>query len=396
MLQKETNLPEIDIIRGIAVIMMLTAHATVKWMNPYDFSEISYGINGLIFFIETFGATLFFFVTGLGNGISHRIGYHGDYRNVFYKAIILIVMDGFMCHQIPIIAGWDFLAFIAFSMLALQLVRGRQHAVLKAILAIAFFSLFRFIGAPIYKFLRPGADEINWITVAIGLHEGPGISYWFAPWFAFPFTGFVLGIMIRKSSSIIQQKKILLIFYTIISGILIGLASFYLYKNGAIYFRWATMSINYFIASFSVIAFSVAIAFLFTTPSWLDKFRQTISMRGISSLAVVPVHYFFLGIIAGFTSSTISPLIFYFILPFWLFICMFLAKLINRYSTVLSARLDSGWYLLPIVIICAVVLLFNHNSLATEIITLVAQLTLCILLSSSVKVFIPDKKFKLH
>ena len=384
MPQKDTYLSQIDIIRGIAVIMMLTNHAAVRWLDFYGNNN---GISGCLSFIGSFAPVMFFFATGLGYGASHRIGYHGDYRNVLFKATILIIMDGFMCQRFTIIAGWDFLAFIAFSMIVLLLIKDQYNAVPKALFAAIFFALFKFIGTLIYRTL--GLKQ-TWLAIAIGLGGIESISYWFAPWFTYPFVGFIIGAMIVKWSDLIQQKKALFISSAAATGTLIGLVSFYLYNKGAIYFRWGTMSINYFIASFSVIAFILVIAYLFPIFTQLRKIIQAISMRGISSLAVVPVHYFILGMIDIVAPGTLKPKLFYGILPFWLFMCMYAAKIINRYTTILSTRLvpASGLYLLLILIIIAVVLSLEINAVTKEVLTLMAQLTLCLLLASPLNSFI--------
>lgn len=383
MSQKKTYWPELDIVRGIAVIMMLTNHAAVRWLNSYGNDN---GVSGILSFLGSFAPVIFFFVTGLGYGVSHRLGDNGDYKHVLFKAAILIVMDGFMRHRLTIIDGWDFLAFIAFSMLVLQIIKGRQNAALKALFAAVSFALLRFIGAQLYKNLEL---KETWLKAAIGMHGVEGISYWFAPWLTYPFVGFIIGVLIVKCDDFIQQKKLFFITSAAIIGTITGLVSFYLYKKGAIYFRWGTMSINYFIISFTVIAFSLVIAFLFTIFTKVSRFMHAISMRGISSLAVVPIHYFILGLIDILEPGYMKPVLFYFILPFWLLVCMFLAKLLNRCTTNLSGRLSpgSGWYLLPILIVSVIVLSLKVNVLTAEIVTLAAQLTLCLLLACSLKVF---------
>jgi uncharacterized membrane protein len=57
------HIPDLDILRGLAALMMVTNHLAVKVLTPEQWSN---GFLGNLTFIGSFAPVVFFFVTGMG------------------------------------------------------------------------------------------------------------------------------------------------------------------------------------------------------------------------------------------------------------------------------------------------------------------------------------------
>jgi len=150
------------------------------------------------------------------------------------------------------------------------------------------------------------------------------------------------------------------------------------------YFRWGTVSINFFIISFSVL--SILLFFVcFLVNQFKDSFLlKVLSISGISSLAVVPIHYFILNVAKVYLSGDNSALSYYVMCPIFIATNIFLAGRVNALimgSKILAERR----YILVVVviIICFSVFLYGSDAyLWSLLVILVAQLLLCILVAA--------------
>jgi len=144
------------------------------------------------------------------------------------------------------------------------------------------------------------------------------------------------------------------------------------------------MSINFFIISFSVLSIS-----LFFVCFLVDQLKgsfllKALSISGISSLAVVPIHYFILHMAGNYLSGDNTTLSYYVLCPIFICINIFLAARVDvliKDSNILFERK----YLLVVVvaITCfAVFLYFSDAYLWGLLVILVAQLLLCILVAA--------------
>jgi hypothetical protein len=120
MKAKTTEL-ELDVLRGVAVAFMLINHAGVRWLDTAQATD------SLALWLVELGShapVLFFSITGVGYALG------GGHRStpkptvdVLYKAGLLLIADGFMRGGDFSYIGWDFLAFIGFAAIAVQLIR---------------------------------------------------------------------------------------------------------------------------------------------------------------------------------------------------------------------------------------------------------------------------------
>ena len=74
-------------------------------------------------------------------------------------------------------------------------------------------------------------------------------------------------------------------------GIIPALAGLFLAQRGASFFRWGTVGIGFYVVSFAIILGGIAISLALFTTSKLANLQEALSLKGIASLAVVPIHY---------------------------------------------------------------------------------------------------------
>jgi len=185
MVKKNNRSSEIDLLRGFAIVFMLISHSSGMWLSSGDNSN---GFSGALSFVGSFAPVVFFFVTGMGYGLSHRVGHTGAIEPVIYKAVILIVMDGFMRANYKIFLGWDFLAFIGFSMLFLHFLKGKAHALEWSLFLIVTLFLFRYVLPVFFQPLKEA--DYNLVAIFSGQRALEGVSYWFTPWLIYSLSGF--------------------------------------------------------------------------------------------------------------------------------------------------------------------------------------------------------------
>lgn len=380
MAQTINKWPSLDILRGIAVMFMLLNHAAVYWLTP---SAQQVGFAGAVNFIGSFAPVLFFFTTGVGYGLAHTIGRRANTLNVLVKAGILIVADIFLRGGNFTFIGWDFLAFIAFSMVVLHGFRGRRFALPAALVLIGLLLMARFALGAFYERSTESPDSL--IQIILGMKAMNGVSYWFTPWLIYPLAGFIVGALAKRYSDFVHTRSLLVIISLLINGLFIAALSFVLFQKGASLFRWGTMSLNFFIASMACLSISTALALIFANKIVLPKLSRAISMQGVSSLAVVPLHYFFIALIDTFSPLSLSPTHYLLLMPVWLMACMFLAKQVDVFTRALSPRLGSKFLIASACFlgVLAIITSLTQDFNLLFVTTFIAQLLLCFLLGFS-------------
>ena len=138
---------EIDYLRGIAILLMVTNHFGYTFLTTIEQEGILFKP---LIFLGSFAPVVFFFVTGLGYGVNyHKPIKHGYWLDAIFKAFVLILVE-----RLPLLfngnfIGMDFLSFIA---LIIIMVSGARYFKLNTMILIGFVVFLlgmRFIIGPI-------------------------------------------------------------------------------------------------------------------------------------------------------------------------------------------------------------------------------------------------------
>lgn len=272
--------PELDRLRGLAAVLMVLSHAGVALLSA-DRRDVT--PFPMLLFAGSFAPVVFYFVTGLGAGIQSGRARLRSWADALIKAAILIAADLLMQWSIGRRWGLDFLGFIGLSVLAIEAVRRTRFPVAWCLAGCIALTLLRFVVGPRLP-LDPaqsfGQAVLNWI---VGFRVTPGVSYPLSPWMVYPLAGFALGAQIAGRRNWIEARRGLVIFALLAVAAAIGLVAMTLAGRGWSMFRWGTVGLGFFVASFGVLAACCAVAC--TGPASL------VSLRGVASLAFVPIHY---------------------------------------------------------------------------------------------------------
>lgn len=382
--------PALDILRGIAVLYMLVNHVAVAWLKPEFANE---GIAGILNFVGSFAPVLFFFTTGLGYGVAHKVGHYANFADVAIKAGILILADIFMRGGDFLSFGWDFLAFIGFSMLILSTIRGRKYALTIATLLMAALFLIRYIlgSEAVYARFLPEQAQTHFVLSLLGREGFTDVSYWFTPWLIYPLAGFVIGATANKIVPLLStqsNKQHLLIFILlVVGGVLSSLVSYMLLQKGAILFRWGTMSINFFIASIAMVCLCLAVTWLLSDILKKQRLNTLLSMRGVSSLAIVPIHYFVIKMLAPYFGFQLEQGTYLLAILFLIPLCFYLARLTDKCAKIIGASASRKLLIVFILLVAIAGLISTlglfHSIYINHTLAFIAQIILCLMLGFS-------------
>lgn len=390
------HFPDLDVLRGLAAILMITNHLGVRILAQ---ATAESGTTGFLLLIGSFAPVLFFFVTGIGYGLQSSKSSVKPYRwvSILSKVGILLVADLLMQWSQGRFWGLDFLGFIGVSILLLEVLRNSRRALLYCLVGSFFFSLCRYGLGPLVKSLGYANQSflLDWILGTQGL---PGVSYPLTPWIVYPLLGYIVGAAVTRYGSLIEEHRFTWSLKILAIGLLPALASLFLVSRGAPFFRWGTVSLAFYIASFTVIAVSMAVVLWICSVSNWKPIQQRMALRGISSLAIVPIHYFLIEVLINFGFTNVNPWIF----GVTLIVVTGITFLLARYVETLSrqmAKIERQrllWVgLIGMVGILACLTFINSQqapflSMAARTI---GQLLLCGLLSLSVSQRVPVPKF---
>lgn len=290
---------ELDILRGLAALLMIVNHAGYQTLAPTQ-------VNGLVasslLFVSSFAPVLFFFVTGVGYGLqSIKKKQASHWYVILNKVIILFLADLLIHWSNGKWIGLEFLGFIGLSSLVLELVRKSKFPLMVSLVGFVAISLLRYSLGPYIHALgydQQGGWLLNWI---VGFKDTPGISYPLSPWLAYPFAGYLVGVAAVRYRRFIENHRIKVVLGLLMLGILPAITGLLLFKRGASFFRWGTVGIGFYVVSFAIILGGIAISLALCTNYKLANLQEALSLKGIASLAVVPIHYIliYLVVISG-------------------------------------------------------------------------------------------------
>ncbi len=279
---------ELDVLRGFAALLMIFNHAGVDWYGDEPSRKT---IEGFLTYLGSFAPVVFFLLTGLGHGIAPLADREATHRyGLANKVAILVCADVLLAWQNGHWLGLDFLGFIGVSTLALEKVRGTRHPIaLATVLAVAVLGV-RFVVGPL-AMARLGAHAgaiAGWVTGTKGIE---GIAYNPFPWLFYPLAGYVMGRAAERWSDRIRSGDLAtyaLLVVGIVGSVVVAKA---LAAAGRPALRWGVVTTTFFAQSLTVVCASLLAVLLAHRSTWLAASLQPLHLRGVSSLAVVPLHY---------------------------------------------------------------------------------------------------------
>jgi hypothetical protein len=290
----KTYIPQLDLLRGIAIVLMVVNHAGVRLLDPHEQQE---GLLGALIFCGSFAPVLFFFTTGFGSGISKRRVDFARFRSTFIKAVLLLLADQYMFWVNGVPLGLDFLGFIALSSVIVSAVAACRSPRAVCIIVIALALFMRFGIGPWLQAHTQVPGVVEWL---ISVRPIDRISYPFSPWIIYPMLGFLAA---RRYIMDVDTGNSYLWLCVGALGMFSLALALALYDLHAVFFRWGTMSAAYFVLSLAVISISALCAWVFGSDGSIST--RLLSLRGIASLAVVPIHF---ALIEALVSFKIVPL----------------------------------------------------------------------------------------
>ena len=380
---KKFSWQELDILRAIAAILMIINHAGFKILPEKLVQE---GWTSDALFFGSFAPVLFFFVTGVGVGIQSQSSKKDYWISIFYKVLILILADEFLLWEKGEWWGLDFLGFIGIASLIMALLRRTKHSIIYSILGFVLFSGLRYVVAPLVNHL---GYQNGFLSFFLGVPRIDRFSYLLSPWLAYPFLGFLMGSLILKFLPIINRKRWLIVGVLFLVSLLGAGAGLYLQKSGASFFRWGTVNIGFYVVSFMVIALGLLCSLIIVSKAEPEtsSLIKMLSLRGISSLAIVPIHYFLIYLLALFNFVNLNGL--YFIVTIIGLVCLsfYLAHFVNSLSQKLAKSKNQSrvrFTLLTLLGIC-IFLTIPYNYKGSESLLLntsafLGQIILCLML----------------
>ncbi len=275
-------------MRGLAGIAMVFNHAAAKWLSP---AELAHPFMAMAFLLGSYAPVIFFSTTGIGAGIQAEVQRERGGGHSFgfgRKVAILLVADALMWLTPTQWVGNDFLGFIALCMLVLEPLRSSPRGWVWAAAGVVLVTVLRYGVAPlVIASPEPGA-EVGWAAFAGGLGSPPGFSYPLLPWLAYALFGFVVGVWMQRFGAIVVRRRMMLAAGALLIATVgvIGLA-LYVQRGGTLA-RWGSVNRPFYLSGFVGLALCGGLALVIAVrPRW----AELLELRGISSLALVPMHY---------------------------------------------------------------------------------------------------------
>lgn len=295
--KEKVHWTELDVLRGLAAFLMIVNHAGYKILAE---NLTDNGFTGNLLFISSFAPVLFFFVTGVGYGIqSNQKKKTSHWYAILNKVLILVLADLLMHWSEGRWLGLDFLGFIGLSSLVLEFVRRSKSPLTFCLVGFIVVSLMRYLLGPVIDQVfdvQQGWGLLHWI---FGTKDTLGVSYPLSPWIAYPFVGYIIGVAAMRYRGFIETHRVQVISGLFIVAGLPALAGLFLAQRGASFFRWGTVGVGFYVVSFTVILLGLAASLIMCSNPKLNICQDALSLRGIASLAVVPLHYFLIYLVVS-------------------------------------------------------------------------------------------------
>jgi hypothetical protein len=271
---------QLDVLRGLAIVLMIINHVGVSLV---DSSQEQFRSISVLIFLGSFAPVVFFFTTGFGIGISGRGRTWPGFGSTLLKAGLLVLADQFMFWKSGIPWGLDFLGFIGLSSVLVTVVSYSKRPLRFCSSLIFGLLLLRFGMGP------PLRDHLNLSSLGawlLGVGPIDNVSYPLTPWLVYPLLGFVIARRNHIAPALMHDSRWI---WTGVVGVGALALSGVMYRAHAAFFRWGTMNFSFFVLSIAVGIFFFAVAWQIGA-RW-PRAARFLSVRGIVSFAVVPIHY---------------------------------------------------------------------------------------------------------
>ena len=370
---------ELDVFRGLAALSMVANHAAIRWFPNADMWTPAIEV---AFFVGGFAPVLFFFATGLGSGFQSRVGSGGGHRYGFLnKVVILFCADAFWNSIDGPRLGLDFLGFIALSMLVLEPLRGaKRPALFAAAGVVAVLSLRFVLGSNVLLQMLPEAVA-GPLAVVCGSRGVRGLAYPPFPWLALPLLGFIVG---RVATGHPIRRRTLGVYASLLALLSLSAAgTSAMVSSGWPLVRYGMMSAAFFVSCFAAISLAGLASFSIAR-SGLELLVRATSLRGISSLAVVPIHAAFIAVVPAVAAPSTGTMQFLLAL-----VTVSTLVMIGAHATGAAAErmraaslsVHIWWVLTSAALLCFLVLIPVHSLTPTsQLASSFGQLVLCFLL----------------
>jgi hypothetical protein len=287
-------LPELDLFRGLAAVLMIVNHAGFQlWNHAEAFGPLA----SSVLLLSSAAPALFFFATGLGVGLRPTCDRH-TLADTALKAALLLLADQVVFWRSGAMGGLDFFSFIAGSMLIVTLLRLTRHPGRWATTAAIAVLALRFgLGPALSAHLPP----TGLLAALFGVRGQAGVSYPVSPWLVYPLMGLVVGIAYRThvpstastqtgaSTHALSQLRSSPFAIAVAVTLLGGLGTAALTLSGAVFFRWGSMSAAYFVLTVALLGLGWAISV--SVSRLAPSAARALSVRGVAAFLIVPFHY---------------------------------------------------------------------------------------------------------
>jgi uncharacterized membrane protein len=325
---------ELDLMRGLAVTMMVANHFGFGLLSK---EAVTSSLANACIQFGGFAPVLFFLTTGIVMGIQR--GHAISFSRTLFRIIILFAADGILTLATRGFIGFDFLAFIGLSTLVgYVLVRSRQGMML-SVIGFCLFAGLRF-GVGSFLSSHVSDQTLRQLSFVIGVKSIDGVAYPLSPWLCFPFLGFFLSEAIVVATEETRSRRLNTLLFAI--GAAFIAASSYCVSQGAVFFRYSTVSAAYFGAAMGVALVSIAACRVAAYSSQLlGHAARFFSTRGVACLSIVPIHYLLLAILRSMGLGDLSPSEYLLVLAVAIPACLVSGRMFETYARIIVSNVSA-------------------------------------------------------
>ena len=368
---------ELDWLRGIAILLMVVNHATIRF---YSESELSDPLPRYLSMLGSIAPVLFFFATGWGVALSARRRQEGPSHigSSVIKCCLLILADQLVAWARGERFYLDFFSFIGLSYVALTLMTRLKRWRSCATVAIVLTLAVRFVLGPALRQISLNHTYIGYI---VGTMQAPWSSYPPMPWFAYP----LLGALFGSISTLDARHRI----YVLLAGLVAGAACLALVAQGRLLVRWGTMSMSFFLLGLFALSLVIWTSLMASRAATANALNRLFEVRGEVSFLSVPIHMLLVQRMAASIRGLALPYLLVALLVFgtWAFTIV-LAQWLNRVLSAIAHNhtlLGKPLAAVSIGLATSGLTIIASSALPSEssIVAYIGQLAICLLLASS-------------